>query len=97
MATLESPAKSQLEELMTFPCLFCIKVMGINSPELIAEVAAIVCRHSESFEPERDITTKPSSKGNYLAVNATLNATSKAQLDSIYLALNNHPLVKITL
>lgn len=97
MATHEPQAKSQLEELMTFPCQFCIKVMGTNTPELISEVAAIVTANSEGFDPERDITTKPSSKGNYLSVNATITAISKAQLDTIYLALNNHPLVRITL
>lgn len=97
MATLEAPTKSQLEELMTFPCSFCIKVMGVNTPELISEVIAIVSINSDGFDPERDIVTKPSSKGNYLSVNATITATSKAQLDTIYLALNKHPLVKITL
>jgi putative lipoic acid-binding regulatory protein len=32
-----------------------------------------------------------------MSITAMITAESKAQLDKIYLALNNHPLVKITL
>lgn len=86
-----------IEELLNFPAPFTIKVMGENVPELIGEVCAIVAANSEGFEPERDVETQPSSKGNYLSVRATFTAVSKEQLDKIYLALNNHALVKITL
>ena len=71
--------------------------MGKNVSELVPEICAIISIHAADFEPERDIKIKQSSKGNYLAVDATINALSKAQLDSIYLALNNHDLIKITL
>lgn len=86
-----------IEELLNFPSPFTIKVMGENVPELISEVCAIVAANSDGFEPERDVVTQPSAKGNYLSVRATFTAISKAQLDTIYLALNSHKLVKITL
>ena len=87
----------KLEELLTFPCRFSIKIMGLNVTELITEVIAIISANAKDFNPEQDIATKLSSKGNYLSVTAIINAESKAQLDTIYLALNKHPLVKITL
>ena len=88
---------SQLEELMEFPCQFNLKVMGYNKPELIAEVVAIISQQCSGFNPESDIATKPSAKGNYIAITAMINAESKAQLDIIYQELHNHPLVKMTL
>lgn len=86
-----------IEDVLKFPCPFVIKIMGTNVPELTSEVAAIVSRHSAEFEPERDMTFKPSSKGNYVSINATIEAKSKQQLDDIYTDLNKHNLVKITL
>lgn len=84
-------------DLIDFPCEFKIKIMGLNVPELINEVVAIISANTEKFDPEGDISSKPSAKGNYIALTATIWATSRAQLDTIYLALNNHSLVKITL
>lgn len=86
-----------IEELLQLPGQFTIKIMGVNVPELVNEVDAIISRHCEGFEPQRDITTRPSSKGNFITVNANIYAESKEQLDKIYLELNNHSLVKITL
>jgi putative lipoic acid-binding regulatory protein len=88
---------SRLEELMSFPCPFNLKVVGINSPQLLADVDKIVSEHTHGFDAARDVTSKPSAKGNYMSITAMITAESKAQLDKIYLALNNHPLVKITL
>lgn len=90
-------ASPTLEQLLKFPCPFEIKIMGLNTPDLIAETTAIICAQAAEFDPERDIRIRPSRNGNYLALTATITASSKAQLDIIYLALNQHPLVKITL
>lgn len=83
--------------LIEFPCTFPIKVMGINSSALIADVTAIVAVHCPDFDPEDNIKITPSSKGNYISVTATVNATSQQQLDSIYSDLSKHELVKFTL
>jgi putative lipoic acid-binding regulatory protein len=85
------------EKLLKFPCLFPIKVMGINHLDLVAEVAAVISRHVSHFNPQEDVVTKLSKKGNYLSVTATIMATSQEQLDKIYIELNKHKLVKITL
>lgn len=85
------------EELLEFPCQFNLKVMGFNDPELINEICAIISAHSKDFDPQGNITTRPSSSGKYIAVTAMMYAESKAQLDLIYQALHNHPLIKMTL
>lgn len=85
------------QEIMKFPCTFPIKIMGINNKQFIAETIAIVASFSNTFNPETDVISKPSEKGNYLSITATIEAQSKDQLDNIYLALNKHKLVKITL
>ncbi len=85
------------KSLLEFPCSFPIKIMGINNENLVAEVVAVVARHCDDFDPEDNIKIVPSSKGNYISVTATINATSQQQIDSIYLALNKHELVKFTL
>ena len=83
--------------LIEFPCQFSIKIMGLNDVELIPQIIAIISEKSTEFNPDVDIVVKNSSKGNYIAVTATIIAHSQEQLDSIYLALNTYRLVKITL
>ena len=85
------------ESLLKFPCRFQIKIMGLNHIDLIPEVVAIIAAHSSSFNPEADIVTKPSKAQKYLAVTATIDAQSQQQLDNIYIELNRHELVKVTL
>ena len=88
---------SENKPLIEFPCTFPIKVMGINTSALITDVVAIVSLHCQGFNPDSDIKITPSTKGNYISVTATVNATSQQQLDTIYHALNKHDLVKFTL
>lgn len=83
--------------LIVFPCMFHIKILGLNHIDLIPEVTAILAAHCENFNPVTDITTKTSTASNYLALTATILAQSQIQLDTIYTTLNQHHLVKITL
>lgn len=87
----------QVTKLLQFPCTFTIKIMGLNNEKLVTEVADIIANLSPSFNPAIHLTTKNSTKGNYLSISATIEAKSQEQLDQIYQALNNHELVKITL
>ena len=84
------------ESLLTFPCEFPIKIMGRSGENFEAEVIAIVRKHAPDLS-EAAVSTRPSGKGNYVAVTVTVNATSKEQLDSIYLELNAHKSVVMTL
>ena len=85
------------ESLLKFPCRFSIKIMGINHIDLIPEVTAIVAAHANGFNPESDLAIKLSKQKNYLAITASIDATSQEQLDTIYRTLNQHELVKVTL
>lgn len=84
------------ESLLTFPCEFPIKIMGRHDENFEAEIVAIVRKHVPDLS-DSAISTRPSGKGNYVAVTVTVNATSKEQLDNIYLELNAHESVVMTL
>lgn len=87
---------SEKDNLFHFPCLFPIKVMGKNTDELYPVVSAIMEKHvtglnGVSFE------SRLSSGDKYLSITVLFTAQSRAQLDSIYLDLNGHELVLMTL
>ena len=84
------------DSLIEYPSRFPIKVMGAmvdGFAEAVAEVA-------REFDPDFDAAAmelRPSKGGNYLGVTITITATSREQLDGIYLRLTSHPMVKIVL
>jgi hypothetical protein len=84
------------ESLLTFPCEFPIKVMGRSSETFETEVVGIVRKHAPDLS-EDAVTSRASGKGNYIAVTVIVTATSKEQLDNIYLELNAHEDVMMTL
>lgn len=84
------------ESLLEFPCQFPIKVMGRHSENFDAVVVEIVRRHVPDIH-EGAVTTRPSKAGNYLSVTVVIEATSRAQLDAIYLGLTAHPDVLMAL
>ncbi len=84
------------ESLLTFPCEFPIKVMGRSSETFETEVVGIVRKHAPDLS-EDAVTSRASGKGNYIAVTVIVTATSKEQLDNIYLELNAHEAVMMTL
>ena len=84
------------ESLLTFPCEFPIKVMGRASENFEADVVAIVRKHAPDLT-ETAISNRPSGNDNYIAITLTVNATSKEQLDNIYLELNGHESVVMML
>ena len=71
------------ESPLKFPCEFPIKAMGKTHCNLDIIVAGIVRKHVPDLG-ENAIKTRTSAQGNYLAVTATITATSRQQLDAIY-------------
>lgn len=84
------------ETLLEFPCSFPIKAVGKNDVELDLIVIEIVRRHAPDLRKDA-VTTRPSKAGNYVSVTVHVNATSKEQLDAIYIDLSSHPHVLMTL
>lgn len=87
---------SETESLLEFPCQFPIKVMGKNNTHFDAVVVEIVRRHIEDLN-EGAVTTRPSKGGNYISVTIVVEATSREQLDAIYMGLTACPDVLMAL
>ena len=84
------------ESLIDYPSLFPIKVMGVKVDGLVGAISAV----AHQFDPSFDATTielRESKGGKYLGVTITVTATSRQQLDDLYIALSKHPMVKVVL
>lgn len=86
----------QTESPLRFPTDFPIKVMGRRVNGFAQAVVDVVQRHAPDFDPAT-LELRVSREGTYLSVTATVNATSREQLDALYRALTSHPLVKVVL
>jgi hypothetical protein len=86
----------QTQSALSFPTDFPIKVMGKRVNGFAQAVVEVVRRHAPDFDPAT-LELRVSKAGNYLSVTATVNATSRDQLDNLYRALTSHPMVKVVL
>ena len=84
------------ESALKFPMAFPIKVMGRRVDHFAQTIVDVVRAHAPDFDAAT-LELRASRKGNYLSVTATINATSREQLDNLYRALTSHPLVKVVL
>lgn len=94
--TPTSGSDPRKDSLIEYPSRFPIKIMGAMV-DGFADAMALVARE---FDPEFDPATmelRPSKGGNYLGVTITITATSREQLDGLYLRLTSHPMVKVVL
>ena len=84
------------EPLLTFPCVFPLKVMGRREDGFAQVVSEVVMRHAPDFNAGT-IEMRTSKNGRYLSLTVTLNARSREQLDAIYSELSKHPMVMMVL
>lgn len=77
---------TESDELFDFPCDFPIKIMGRCDCELELLVVEIINKHILE-EAGKDVTVRPSGKGNFISVTVVINANSREQLDNIYIEL----------
>ena len=82
--------------LIDFPLAFPIKIMGRREGGFTKTVIEIVLRHAPDFVPGT-LETRPSRQGKYVSLTATVNATSREQLDALYQELCDHPSVVMVL
>ncbi|NLS43252.1 DUF493 family protein [BEV proteobacterium] len=86
--------KTNLNELLEFPCLFTYRVMGHAQPELVDRVVEVVQRHAPGdYSPQ----VKPSSKDNYHSVSITITATHIEQVETLYEELGAIDIVRVVL
>lgn len=87
---------TEKQEIIEFPCRFPLKVMGERHDEFVLTMTEVVRVHAPDLA-EHDVTLRESSGGRFYALTITVNATSRQQLDNIYLSLTGHPMVKMVL
>jgi len=84
------------ETFIEYPCQFPIKAMGLGTQNFEQVVFEIVQRHAPETQ-ERALHKRESSNGKYLSITVTIEATSREQLDAIYMDLTAHELVLMAL
>ena len=84
------------DQLMHFPCDFSLKVMGENIDNYPDYVLSVCQQHVQGITPHC-LHTRPSRNGKYIAVTVKLVATSRKQLDALYIELNAHERTKMAL
>jgi len=87
---------SHQESLIDYPCSFPIKIMGARVDGFAETICELVRQHAPDFDPS-SLEMRPSRNGNYLGLTVTITARSREQLDGLYLALTEHPMVKVVL
>ena len=76
------------DKIMTFPCEFPIKIVGVAGDAF--EIAALSIIHAHFPELKQNaIKTRTSKEGKYLAITVVVTATSQEQLDAVYQALTD--------
>lgn len=95
---LDIPSSESIDEdnLMTFPCDFALKVMGENIDDYPNYVLSICQKHVDGLT-ESCVHTRPSRNEKYIAVTVKLVATSRQQLDELYIELNAYEHTKMAL
>lgn len=88
--------KATLEDLLTFPCEYGIKVIGLHSMELQPAIMDTFAKLS-ILVIENKIKVQPSSNQNYLSITIYFHANNAEQIRSVYQSLKDHPLVKMCL
>ncbi|MES2561411.1 MAG: DUF493 domain-containing protein [Pseudomonadota bacterium] len=84
------------DTLIEYPCDFPIKVMGRSQPGFAEAIVGVIARHAPDFDAA-SMTIKASKAGAYLSATCMIRATSRAQLDALYQALCDHPMVVMVL
>ena len=93
---MDRPEDSETPSLLTFPCVFPMKVMGRREDGFAQTISDIVLRHAADFRPQT-MAMRTSKNGRYLSLTVTINARSREQLDALYSELSKHPLVMMVL
>jgi uncharacterized protein len=85
-----------LESRIEYPADFPIKVFGRTAPGFAQAVLSVVHEHAPDFDAT-SMEMRTSRGGRYLSVTCVVRATSREQLDELYQALCDHPLVIMVL
>jgi putative lipoic acid-binding regulatory protein len=84
------------QSLIEYPSDFPIKVMGPTHIDFAPTIIEVVLGFDPTFHAGK-MDSRPSGKGNYTGLTVTVRAISREQLDALYQALSDHPMVKIVM
>ena len=96
MKTLDTLMAEEGRPVLEFPTAFPIKVMGRRTDDFAQAIVDVVQQHAPDFDAAL-LEMRASKAGNWLSVTATVNATSREQLDDLYRELVGHPMVTMVL
>ncbi|MBL8380548.1 MAG: DUF493 domain-containing protein [Burkholderiales bacterium] len=82
--------------LIEYPVDFPVKVMGRTQPGFAQTMVELVRRHAPDFD-ESTLGMRSSREGKYLSLTFVIRATSREQLDALYMELSDHPMVNMAL
>lgn len=86
----------QKETLLTFPCDFPLKIIGVSTPQFYNDIVEIIRRHYPNT-PETAVTTQYSQKANYLSITAVVYVLDQNSLNALYVDLKQHPDIQMVL
>lgn len=92
----DSTTDPRKDSLIEYPSNFPIKVMGLNQEGFVHTITAIA-KEFDPFFDASSVELRPSAGDKYLGVTITVTATSREQLDNLYLSLTSNPMVKVVL
>lgn len=81
---------------LKFSCEFPLKAIGKNSGDFEPKIVAIIRQHVPELRDDK-IRRRLSQDGKYLSVTAVFTATSREQLDALYLDLGSDEQVLMVL
>lgn len=84
------------ESLVEYPCDFPLKIFGAQHPDYAQAVLDIVIQHAPDFDAT-GMEMRASKTAKYISLTCTIRANSREQLDAVYQALCDHPLIKMVL
>ena len=95
-SNVDDVTSEEEDTLFVFPCEFPVKCMGLTGPAFEIAVVEIMNRHVPDLG-EGAIKSRLSKEGKFSAITVTITATSKKQLDAIYMDLTASIHVKMSL
>jgi uncharacterized protein len=84
------------DTLIEFPCDFPIKIFGKNDASFIKAIVDIARKYYPDLKDD-SIKQQESKKAQYISLTITVFAKDKKTLDSLYVALSEHPDTKMVL
>jgi len=93
---MSRPQDPPKESILTFPCVFPMKIMGRREDGFAQMVSETVMRHAPDWRPDT-LEMRTSRNGRYLSLTVVINAKSREQLDGLYAELSKHPMVMMML